>query len=585
MSLFGKLVTDARGAAHKDIPRELTWSNADIAQAVLSGELTIQDFTERVQQWGGGDPVSLALAYACQWKEIMPRIRWGWTKHSAPKPSSEEQALLVELTQKGQVSPGEIDKIAIMALRAGAEDALLALTNDWPKGKLADLLKTEQTYAGDDAVSLAHASAFLAMHKVIRAALRDGLGGDFTSGSGQGFGHFLFDTEILPDLKAAGLDPNHVDAKGRSAKAYWPENRYSAAKQKELAKGWDQVFQAQQDKDQDKQVLIFELEQKSKTLVAQQCKSAGIKPGQLVDGVYLTEHAARSLLLLNSTSYIKTNSGHIWLLEQIPKEDLPEQIWLKAFANGMRQNRADGPGPKYDICRKNSALLQFERMDMADAYIRRLTQPDYYRAAWDKVYYGLRGEGATRKPQDELLVDDDHWRAWWSAPDQKGVARILTMYENFGAIFSDDKEKSTYLDRWQIIEAFFQDLRKLPTEKQEEFFAALPPHPDSGMGAWVYFAFMSLFTCSGPNYTDIAMSHFPSNLRMVYAAINPALMLDYFWGKGARPNEAQTMEMIALIEGDKHRRETSQHSLEALQAHLLSLQTQGAAGKAGRRRL
>lgn len=45
---LGELLIDARPAAHRDVPRDLTWSTDDIATGVDNGELIVLDPRERV---------------------------------------------------------------------------------------------------------------------------------------------------------------------------------------------------------------------------------------------------------------------------------------------------------------------------------------------------------------------------------------------------------------------------------------------------------------------------------------------------------------------------------------------------------
>lgn len=576
MSFFGKILIDARPAAHRDVPRELTWSTDDIAAGVDNGELIVLDPRERVvEQWSKAN-VSLAQAFANRMNALMPRLRYGVTKPVPKLPSKSAQALLLRLAKEGDLTQDEIRALSITAVRAGAGDAFLGLTASWPKGDRADTLRSELTYAADDQVSLILASVFIGLNQVIRALISEGLDPNEKSESGQSLGHFLAEPELLKDLRAAGLDANAVDEKGVSAKAYWAKTKLTNAKQKVLTDAWDRVFSEDVNPDRAKEALISEIEGKSKTLVQQQLKDAAISPGEKVDGRYLTEHASRSLFNRDRGDYVRTNSGVSWLMTQIPKQDRPEQKWFYSLAHGLSSSRVYEDNAEAALCRANSALRQLERMDRIGADIERLMDPKDRMHAWEKVYYGARGDSASGRAQKGLFVDDARWRAWWMQNSERGIPRILEIHEDHMAGLLSRRSN------WEIAESFFSDIEKLPENEFEALIDALTPHPVSGMGAWITFAFCAMHAISGCNSHNFKTSSFQASFYMLYGAESAAMVLDALWKKGHRPNAAQTSFLIQLFEGNP---DASKDAAPELAKHLISVQTTEASGRGSARRL
>lgn len=574
MSLFGKLLIDARGPAHQEIPRELTWSNRDIAEAVEADLLVVPDPTERVMEQWKKEEVSLAQAFANRWRNLFDSSEN--SKSGQQRPTEVEQKLLVRLSREGGLTRQEIENIVIRSLVCGAQSAFFELTKEWSQEERISLLMGEVKLSYHH-VSLIHGCVKEDLCLVVKRAFEEGLSPNHTTKDGQGLGHFLVSREMMKVLAEGGMDPNILDKCKKDAKAYWV-NKLSVDKQKDLSAAWNEVFKDSRDPLMEKKTLLLGIETKNKALLIRQCEEAGIDPIHKINDLHLLEHVSRAIVSDNRAT--DSTAAHRWMMTKVPLKDRPEQYWLYHLASGLIDPRSFPKSPAWSICEQVSKMRGEDRINAVSIAINRLTKKKDLVFAWDKLRkttidrqsVAANQEGWDTRYDYEKMVDQEVWVNWWKSPGEDGGVRIFSLYEKLG-----EDNPGGFTGYWTIAQSFFEYLVDKSKEEVAAFVSSLPSHPIHGQGFWCAIALGCSWKMSEDS-VGIKSSWFPIDVIGQQAKTKgPGIVLDVLWGMGIRPDEAQTRKLMKA-------KKDSESMLRVLEAHLIDLTTEKSSGQEGGRR-
>ncbi len=394
--------------------------------------------------------------YDCPDGQIRQRI----DKPGLVKTPAVIQDAILKLAEEGNLTADETKSLVMLASKKGAEEVYLNLTQQWTPKERLEAAKSHTFSSLYNTLSGAWAYLYAGFNNIFRQLLEDGLDIQERTTKGQGFGHYISSSDIIPDLKKAGLDPNIVDNNGYTAPAFWTKAKHHAARTKTLSNAWYKAFAEQVDMDQARKTLLTAIGSKPKGTLEAQMKAANLKNKDLVNGESLAKHAIRSVLL---NRYFVPQPAALRMLMNGAR-DMNELIWPVCVACGFNIGTLKDHLKKHSKSKISQGL---DRLNAIQEAIEILCEPLDYHQAWVNVekWALVRSEkdSLSDNKKSSRRVTEEQWFEWLSQENNEGQPRILA--------FAQNREcDSTLLSRYLSLKKNLAPDKNLPGDPQEWLF-------------------------------------------------------------------------------------------------------------------
>jgi hypothetical protein len=298
--LLGRPTVFVQPSAAPPTPRDrltLEWSH--VASALADGELPVLDPLEQISV--GNDGPELGLIRLC-----VHSARRSKQFHEPPAAidsydHSREDAALA-LMDKG-VLPLQGEEVALAedCCEIGFSRLLARVLPLINPGDMDPWLTREHSRSDRNPQSGLHALAWCGYTEIMALLLENGHASvDLRASDGSNAASDARHPQTIALLAAHGLDPDATDHTGRTMPEVWVDRAQKASTQAALRTAWSRAFpistQATKFLLEAKRNLVSGIRCKAGSLIQKDMKTAGVKPGELVNGRSLPEWVALGCL-------------------------------------------------------------------------------------------------------------------------------------------------------------------------------------------------------------------------------------------------------------------------------------------------